>query len=302
MLDVTASDIANVNTVGYKGERTSFKDALSQLQKGANGAGTTLGGTNAGPGRPRRAAELDRQPDELRRDPVDRQPVRPRDPGRRLVPGHGRPDRLLAHLLHARRQLHAATSTATSSRQDGYYVVGKTRRPARTRRSRSGRRSTRSAIGQNGAVTTVTGGVSTAVATLSLAKFPNDAGPPARRRATASPPRTTPARRRSRRPAMHAGLRPDHARRDRDVERRPRAGVHEHDHRPARVPGEQPRHLDRRRDAPGAREPEALTADHRGGRRLFAPAPALFQGGRTAMIAVHRLTHPGAARSGSTPI
>ena len=33
MLDVTANDIANVNTIGFKAERTSFKDALSQLQR-----------------------------------------------------------------------------------------------------------------------------------------------------------------------------------------------------------------------------------------------------------------------------
>src|SRR5690349_15979078 len=47
MLDVTANDIANVNTIGFKAERTSFKDALSQVQKGASGPTTTLGGTNA---------------------------------------------------------------------------------------------------------------------------------------------------------------------------------------------------------------------------------------------------------------
>src|SRR5215211_5307932 len=46
MLDVTANDIANVNTVGFKAERTSFKDALSQTQRGASGPTTTLGGTN----------------------------------------------------------------------------------------------------------------------------------------------------------------------------------------------------------------------------------------------------------------
>jgi flagellar hook protein FlgE len=47
MLDVTANNISNVNTIGYKGSRTNFKDALSQLQRGASGATTTLGGTNA---------------------------------------------------------------------------------------------------------------------------------------------------------------------------------------------------------------------------------------------------------------
>jgi flagellar hook protein FlgE len=47
MLDVTANDIANVNTVGFKGSRTSFKDALSQTQAGASAPSPTLGGTNA---------------------------------------------------------------------------------------------------------------------------------------------------------------------------------------------------------------------------------------------------------------
>ncbi len=45
MLDVTANDIANVNTVGYKGARTTFNDQLSQMQRG--GAAPTPGG-NAG--------------------------------------------------------------------------------------------------------------------------------------------------------------------------------------------------------------------------------------------------------------
>ncbi len=42
MLDVTANDIANVNTVGYKGSRTTFTDQLAQLQRG--GAAPTAGG------------------------------------------------------------------------------------------------------------------------------------------------------------------------------------------------------------------------------------------------------------------
>lgn len=45
MLDVTANDIANVNTVGYKSARATFADALSQTQRGAASPGTT-GGTN----------------------------------------------------------------------------------------------------------------------------------------------------------------------------------------------------------------------------------------------------------------
>src|SRR5689334_16305905 len=47
MLDVTAADIANVNTLGYKSSRTTFRDSLSQMQRGGGAATTGTGGTNA---------------------------------------------------------------------------------------------------------------------------------------------------------------------------------------------------------------------------------------------------------------
>ncbi|MCD6727177.1 MAG: flagellar hook-basal body complex protein [Solirubrobacteraceae bacterium] len=47
MLDVTANDIANVNTLGYKAERVTFKDSLSQLQRTASAPGVSNGGSNA---------------------------------------------------------------------------------------------------------------------------------------------------------------------------------------------------------------------------------------------------------------
>ena len=46
MMDVTANDIANVNTIGYKATRTTFKDSLAQLQRGGAGQGSGQGGTN----------------------------------------------------------------------------------------------------------------------------------------------------------------------------------------------------------------------------------------------------------------
>jgi flagellar hook protein FlgE len=46
MLDVTAANIANVNTYGFKASTTSFKDLLSQTLQGASGPTGTLGGTN----------------------------------------------------------------------------------------------------------------------------------------------------------------------------------------------------------------------------------------------------------------
>ncbi len=46
-LDVTANDLANVNTVGFKGARATFRDSLSQMQRSAAPATPGSGGTNA---------------------------------------------------------------------------------------------------------------------------------------------------------------------------------------------------------------------------------------------------------------
>jgi flagellar hook protein FlgE len=47
MLDVTANDISNVNTVGYKAARMNFRDELAQLSRGGAAPGAGQGGTNA---------------------------------------------------------------------------------------------------------------------------------------------------------------------------------------------------------------------------------------------------------------
>jgi flagellar hook protein FlgE len=46
MLDVTANNLSNLNTVGYKDQSVQFSDALSQTIRGAGGTTSTLGGTN----------------------------------------------------------------------------------------------------------------------------------------------------------------------------------------------------------------------------------------------------------------
>ena len=48
MLDVTANNIANVNTIGYKASRTTFTDQLAQLQSAATAPTTSTGGRNPG--------------------------------------------------------------------------------------------------------------------------------------------------------------------------------------------------------------------------------------------------------------
>jgi flagellar hook protein FlgE len=47
MLDTTANDIANVNTIGYKASRATFSDALSQLQRGGSAPGAGTAGNNS---------------------------------------------------------------------------------------------------------------------------------------------------------------------------------------------------------------------------------------------------------------
>jgi flagellar hook protein FlgE len=46
MLDVTANNIANVNTTGYKSSHTVFEDTLNQTISGGSGGGAAAGGTN----------------------------------------------------------------------------------------------------------------------------------------------------------------------------------------------------------------------------------------------------------------
>lgn len=46
MLDVTGNNIANVNTIGFKGSATVFEDTLSQMTRSASGPQEGLGGTN----------------------------------------------------------------------------------------------------------------------------------------------------------------------------------------------------------------------------------------------------------------
>lgn len=45
-MDVIGNNIANVNTIGFKGSRVNFQDMLSQTLQGASGGTATRGGTN----------------------------------------------------------------------------------------------------------------------------------------------------------------------------------------------------------------------------------------------------------------
>ena len=53
-LDVTANDLSNVNTVGYKSARTTFKDSLTQIQRSGTASNARRRRRQPRPGRPRR--------------------------------------------------------------------------------------------------------------------------------------------------------------------------------------------------------------------------------------------------------
>ena len=61
MLDVTANNLANVDTIGYKAQRTTFVDELSQLIAGGSGRQRHQRRHQPDAGRPRRPGRLDRQ-------------------------------------------------------------------------------------------------------------------------------------------------------------------------------------------------------------------------------------------------
>jgi flagellar hook protein FlgE len=46
MMDVVGNNISNVNTTGYKSQRATFQESLTQVVRGATGPGAAIGGIN----------------------------------------------------------------------------------------------------------------------------------------------------------------------------------------------------------------------------------------------------------------
>lgn len=174
MLDVTANDIANVNTVGYKSERTSFKDALSQMQKGASAATANLGGTNATQvGLGVQMSSIDNQ----------MQAGAIQSTGNAFdlaIQGDGwfrvtDDPTGFAQVYYTRAGNFTRDAAGDLVSPEGYYLVGRTGAGADTKITIPPTVDSVT-VGQNGDVITVTAGVSAVVATINLAKFPNDSG------------------------------------------------------------------------------------------------------------------------------
>ena len=182
MLDVTANDIANVNTIGFKAERTSFKDALSQLQRGASAPSATLGGTNSA--QVGLGVQLNGIDNLMQSGAVQ-------STGNALdcaIQGDGffritDDPATFGNILYTRAGNFSRDANGDIVTPEGYYLVGYTidpltGAPTATETTINVPANTKSVtIGQDGIVTTIdAAGVVTPVAAISMAKFPNNEG------------------------------------------------------------------------------------------------------------------------------
>jgi flagellar hook protein FlgE len=180
MLDVTSNDIANVNTIGYKSARTTFKDSLTQLQFGAAGPGGGSGGQNAAQiGLGTQLGSIDNlmttgatQPTG---NPLD---VAIQGPGLfRVAPSSANPPAPnAAGIEYTRAGNFTTTSQGFLTTQDGLYVQGQTAAGAASLiKIPTG--STDVAISQDGEVSYVDNtGARQSAGFMTLATFPNTSG------------------------------------------------------------------------------------------------------------------------------
>ena len=180
MLDVTSNDIANVNTIGYKSARATFKDSLTQLQRGASGPGGGTGGSNAAQvGLGTQLGSIDN----LMQSGALQSTGNPYDVAIqgngffRVAPSAATPPAANpAGVEYTRAGNFTTNSAGYLITQDGYYVQGRTAAGADTLINVPPG-STNVAIGQNGEVSYVDAtGTRATAGFLSLATFNNAAG------------------------------------------------------------------------------------------------------------------------------
>ena len=174
MLDVSANDIANVNTLGYKGSRTTFKDALNQVQRGASGSTANLGGTNAsqvGLGVQMNSIDTLVQAGAIQSTGNTFDLAIQGDGWFRVTDDPTG----FSRIYYTRAGSFSRDVNGDLVTPEGYYLVGSTGAGANTKITVPATVDSVN-VGQNGDVITVTGGTPTTVATIRLAKFPNDAG------------------------------------------------------------------------------------------------------------------------------
>ena len=180
MLDVTSNDIANVNTLGFKGQRTTFKDSLAQLQRGAAAPNPAQGGSNAaqvGLGVQLNSIDNQMQSGALQTtgNVLD---VAIQGEGWFRV-GQGTAPAVPGQIEYTRAGNFTRNAAGDLVTQDGYYVMGSAAAGAGGLAPINiPNGATNVAIGQDGAVSydPPGGGARVTAGYLTLAKFPNEGG------------------------------------------------------------------------------------------------------------------------------
>jgi flagellar hook protein FlgE len=185
MLDVVSNNLANVNTVGYKSSRTTFKDQLQQTLYGGSAEGPNTGGTNAAQiGLGVQLGSIDSVMTDGSMVPTGQwRDVAIQGDGFFRV-GMGDPSTTPAtmpsELNYTRAGNFILNDQGYLTTPEGFYVMGRdaTTTPATDAYIQIPSGATGMAIGSDGTVSYIPGGggTRTNAGVLSLAKFPNQEG------------------------------------------------------------------------------------------------------------------------------
>ncbi len=181
MLDVTANDISNVNTIGYKGSRMSFKDALAQQQRSSSAPTQTLGGTNPiqlGLGVQINSVDTLMTPGGIQStgNPLD---LAVQGDGFFRIAQYDTATNTFGQVQYTRAGNFTRNSDGFLVTQDGYYVMGSAAAGAGGNAPINiPNGATNLSIGQDGAVSydPAGGGARVTAGYITLAKFPNEGG------------------------------------------------------------------------------------------------------------------------------
>jgi flagellar hook protein FlgE len=177
MLDVTANNLANVNTIGFKSSRVAFKDQLQQTYQFGTAAGPTTGGLNGRQvGLGVQLATIDNQMGsgslQATGNPFD---IAIQGNGWFRV-GLGAPPAMPTETQYTRAGNFRRNDQGFLVTADGYYVMGRTGGADAYIEIPVG--ATDTIVGEDGSVSYVPagGGPRAQAGTISLAQFPNQEG------------------------------------------------------------------------------------------------------------------------------
>jgi flagellar hook protein FlgE len=185
MLDVVSNNLANVNTVGYKSSRVTFKDQLQQTLYGGSAEGPNTGGTNSAQvGLGVQLGSIDAVMSDGSMQPTGK----PLDVA---IQGDGffrvglgdpstTPPTMPTEMNYTRAGNFIRNDQGYLTTPEGYYVMGRdtTTTPASDSYIQVPQGASEIAVGDDGSVSYMPagGGTRTTAGVISLAKFPNDEG------------------------------------------------------------------------------------------------------------------------------